>query len=132
MARIKLGAIARTVSATAVAGLLERNGGKLRLRAAPWGTGAVLAELPAARVGAAGYSVNAGRATLRFEDALGLVKGDPTWAQVVTAEGEVVFECDVGPRVKKGVKGAALQLEPLTVHPHGTVSVPELFYTQPE
>lgn len=129
MAIVKLGLLARTVSATAVAALVER-GGKLRLRAFPWGKGGVLAELPAVR--SANFAVSAGRAHLRFEDALGQVKGDPTWAQVVTATGEMVFELDVGPKVKKGVKGAALQLDPLMVHPHGTVSVPELVYIQPE
>ena len=123
MAKIKLGAIARTVSAAAVAGLMER-GGKLRLRAAPWGTGAVLVELPAG----AGFDVRKGRATLRFEDALGQAKGAPAWAQCVTADGEVVFELDVGGKES----AAALQLDPLTVWREGTVSVPELVYVQPE
>lgn len=130
MAEIKLGLIARTVSAAAVAALVER-GGKLRLHAAPWGKGELLAELPAVHA-AMGYSVDSGRATLRFADSLGQVKGDPTWAQCVTVDGEVVFELDVGPVAKRGALGAALQMDPLTIHPYGTVNVPELIYVQPE
>lgn len=129
MAKIKLGTIARTVSASAVAKVVGA-GSNLRLRAAPWGAGKVLAELPAVRT--QNFVVSVGRATLKFEDALGEVLGDPAWAQVVTLEGDVVFELDVGPKAQKGVKGAALQLDPLTIHPHGTVSVPELVYIQPE
>ena len=129
MAKIKLGMLARTVSAHAVAKLLERDG-RLLLRAAPRGKGVILAELPVVRT--ANFAVSAGRAIIRFEDALGVLRGDPVWAQCVTKEGELVFEIEVGPKAKTGEKGAPLQLAPLTVHPHGTVSVPELVYVQPE
>lgn len=92
------------------------------------GNGELLAELPAIADG----GVKDGRATLRFADSLGQRMGDPKLGQCVTTNGDVVFDVDVGPVVAKGKTGAALQLDPWRVFPHGTVSVPEMIYEQPE
>ncbi len=121
MAKTKLSPLGRTLSARAVAAAVAR----LRLIA---GDGELLAELPATVDG----GTKDGRAVLKFADALGLRMGDPKVAHAVTVGGDVLFEVDVGPVVAKGKMGAALQLDPWRVFPHGTVSVPELIYKQPE
>ena len=129
MAKTKLGFPARNASAYAVRALLQE-GGSVRLRAAPWGKGEVLAEQTVDRLAhRRAATAEAGRIVLaRFEATLALRTGDPAWAQVIQKDGTVVLECDVG-----GLKSkAALQLEPLRVFAHGTVEGFELYYTQPE
>ena len=126
MAKTKLGMLARTVSANAVAKLLE-GGGTLRICAGPWGTGSVLVELPVKQPGPIGFDIGEGWVAIKFQSGLGQRKGTPTWARCLTSDGQVVFELDVGGIDSK----AAIRLDPLVVHPHGTVLVPEVKYIQP-
>ena len=121
MAKTRLSSLGRTLSARAVAAVVAR----LRLLD---GNGELLAELPVIADG----GVKDGRAALRFADSLGQRMGDPKLGQCLTADGDVVFDVDVGPVVAKGKTGAVLQLDPWRVFSHGTVSVPELIYEQPE